>query len=120
MNLLISASAVAAAPHMLGVFGDNMVLQHDSPRVQGCGVPPLHPIAVMVAGQQGSFHNITRLSADTDGCFVAVLTPRPPMTSGADAVTIEVKIAVGNASSPYFAVAKNVMWGHVILCAGQR
>ena len=30
-----------AIPVMLGSFGDGMVLQHDEPRLSGCGVPPM-------------------------------------------------------------------------------
>lgn len=41
------------------------------------------------------------------------------MRSAAEAVSVRVKLAVGNASSPWFATARWVLFGTVVLCGGQ-
>ena len=117
------ASAVddATAPRMLGVFGDSMVLQHDEPLLHGCGAAPHAKIAALIKpGPAGSADEVVRVVADQIGCFLLSLATRPVMTSAAsEAVAISVKISTGNASSPFFARARGVLYGHQILCGGQ-
>ena len=42
-----ATGAAPAAPRMLGVFGDSMVLQHDEPLIHGCGAAPHAKIAAL-------------------------------------------------------------------------
>jgi hypothetical protein len=124
--LLLSAimvepsTAFATTPQMLGVFGDGMVLQHDRPIIDGCGALPHANIAACVGNSSGPCGDeIVRIMADKIGCFSLPLAPRSVMKSAASKLVIEVKVSTGNASSPFFARARDVSYGHVILCAGQ-
>ena len=57
--------------------------------------------------------------ADAIGCFTLHLAPRPVFSGNrSSALSIAVKVA-GNASSPFFATAHGVTFGHLILCGGQ-
>ena len=107
---------------MLGVWGDDMVLQHDQPRVHGCGAPAHHAMTahVSVPGSGSANATVARATADANGCFVIALEPTTPaLSAAAPSSTIEVKLAVGQATSPYFATAVGVRFGTVVLCAGQ-
>lgn len=119
--LASGSSAFAAGPRMLGVFGDSMVLQHDEPLIHGCGAAAHAKIAALITpGPAGSANEVVRRVADQIGCFQLPLEARPVMTdAAAEAVTIAVKISTGNASSPFFARANTVLYGHQILCGGQ-
>lgn len=112
--------STSKAPQMLGVFGDSMVLQHDAPLVHGCGAPVHANIAVLITpGPNSTKNEVVRRVADKIGCFQIPFAARPPMTNASASVSIAVKVSTGNASSPFFARAKNVLYGHQILCGGQ-
>lgn len=117
---LVALSSMAsrpAAPRMLGVFGDGMVLQHDRPLIHGCGTQPHDRIAACVGPCKDE---IARGVADANGCFTLHLAPRPVFSGNrSSTLSIAVKISTGNASSPFFAHAHGVTFGHVILCGGQ-
>ena len=109
-----------AGPRMLGVFGDSMVLQHDGPVLHGCGAAPRAPIAALIAPGPGSSDNeVVRSVADQIGCFQLSLAARPIMTSASESVSVAVKVSTGDASSPFFARATNVLYGVQIVCGGQ-
>ena len=116
-----ATGAAPAAPRMLGVFGDSMVLQHDEPLIHGCGAAPHAKIAALITpGPAGAANEVVRRHADQIGCFQLPLAASPVMTEAAsEAVAIAVKVSTGNASSPFFAQARAVLYGHQILCGGQ-
>eukprot|EP00038_Savillea_parva_P009301 m.182602 g.182602 ORF g.182602 m.182602 type:complete len:550 (+) comp15578_c0_seq1:186-1835(+) len=102
-------------PRMQGVWGDNMVLQHDNPMIHGCGAPHKAPIAALVTPGD----EVARTVSDEIGCFVLRLAPRAVMNASSQGVGIAVKVSTGNQSGPFFAQASNVLYGHTILCGGQ-
>ena len=130
-------------PHMLGVFGNNMVLQHDKPLLYGCGAQPNASISAVISPSSSSLaaapapdqtpssvsaaaHSrpnveTVHVYADESGCFEFKLTPRPPMTgSNISGFVVQVKGSTpGSTSAPSFATARNVLYGHIVLCGGQ-
>lgn len=94
-----------------------MVVQHDNPAFNGCGAPAGEHMAAEVI-QDDNATEIVRFVADDNGCFRFETATRPAMTLSSQAVTVAVKLSKG-AQEPWFAVAHKVMFGHVILCAGQ-
>lgn len=116
-GIIVNDTTVGATelPRMLGVWGDGLVLQHDAPQLYGCGAPTGHAIAALVVPGD----EVVRTTADTSGCFTLRFLPRQAMSSKADAVTIAVKLSNGTNGTPFFATAKNIMYGHTVLCGGQ-
>jgi hypothetical protein len=118
---LLGMVSADAGPYMMGVFGTDMVLQHDQPLLHGCGAIPNQYIAALITKpiSNTTAPEVVRVHADTGGCFLLKLAPRPAMYNSSESVLIQVKIAIGQAGSPFFAVARNVLYGTVILCGGQ-
>lgn len=116
----------AGSPRMLGVFGDNMVLQHDQPLMNGCGAAPGAVLVAEISAPAGQAAWIraderVQTTADANGCFVFALQARPPTPAAAAAAGGYV-VQVRAGASPGAAVvasAAHVLFGRVVLCGGQ-
>ena len=114
--LLLLALPAAVYSDMLGVWGDKMVLQHDSPQVHGCfpGASAPSHVVVEVARTAPSVSSNTTVNVDPSGCFVANLPPVDIMREGSHAATISVRIG-----DTVHAQATGVLFGVVVVCSGQ-
>eukprot|EP00040_Diaphanoeca_grandis_P028204 m.162302 g.162302 ORF g.162302 m.162302 type:complete len:278 (+) comp31275_c0_seq1:153-986(+) len=111
---------------MLGVWGDGMVLQHDEPVVHGCidaftghGTGATVVVVSITKSASGEKIGENNATVDQTGCFRVPLSPQPPATSASAAVKLTVTIVGQHYASSVLETATNVLFGTVILCAGQ-
>lgn len=118
-------AAALASPTMLGAFGDGMILQHNDPKLHGCGVPPQSKVVATV-DQENRAQVVVRGIADAKGCFVLSLPSVPPQVIAEqlrEGATIRLigcnkPTCAGGGAYP-IGQATNVLFGHIVLCSGQ-
>ena len=138
LPVLCCGAGAAPRVHMLGVWGDGMVLQHDRPLVHGClegleeaaAAPPGAnangtEVYVAVHAANGTVTARASAAADAGGCFAVKLPPQPHDQSGGGerhpGATLRVAVAAAPPALPVAlsATATGVLFGTVLLCGGQ-
>jgi len=106
LGLLLGAGPASAKPRLATVFGDNMVLQRESPVPIWGWAEPGESVTVAFAGQ------IRTARAETNGAWRVTLAP---MSASAEPRELVVRSDATNSSVQ----ATNVLVGEVWLCGGQ-
>ena len=114
--LLLLPTAQAGALRLAGVFGSNMVLQHGKPAaIWGSAAPAGLISATLVDARTGAVIQRARATASTEnGTFSIIFAPQPASSSP---VTVNISSMLSSVAETL--TLQNVVFGHVLLCAGQ-